>query len=70
VASREDLDRRLAELEEEYAGRDVPRPPHWGGYRVAPTYFEFWQGRKGRLHDRIVFERAADGSWERYRLAP
>ncbi len=70
VESREVLDRRLAELEGEYDGRDVPRPPHWGGYRVAPAYLEFWQGRKGRLHDRVVFERREDGSWERYRLAP
>ena len=70
VPSREALDERLASLEQEYDGRDVPRPPHWGGYRVAPTYLEFWQGRKGRLHDRIVFERREDGTWERYRLAP
>ena len=70
VGSREELDSRLTSLEEEYDGRDVPRPPHWGGYRVAPSYLEFWQGRKGRLHDRVVFERREDGSWERYRLAP
>jgi pyridoxamine 5'-phosphate oxidase len=70
VESREVLDQRLADLEQEYDGRDVPRPAHWGGYRVAPHRFEFWQGRKGRLHDRVVFERRSDGSWERYRLAP
>ena len=70
VESREALDERLAALEEQYDGQDVPRPPYWGGYRVAPTYLEFWQGRKGRLHDRVVFERAADGSWTRYRIAP
>ncbi len=70
VGSRAALDRRLEQLEQEHDGRDVARPPHWGGYRVAPTYVEFWQGRKGRLHDRVVFERREDGSWERYRLAP
>jgi len=70
VPSRASLDERLASLEQEYDGRDVPRPPHWGGYRVTPTYFEFWQGRKGRLHDRVVFERSTDGSWTRSRLAP
>ena len=70
ISSRAELDERLASPEEEYDGRDVPRPPHWGGYRVAPSYLEFWQGRKGRLHDRVVFERRADGTWERYRLAP
>jgi pyridoxamine 5'-phosphate oxidase len=70
VGSREELDAALSSVEEEYDGRDVPRPPHWGGYRVAPTYFEFWQGRKGRLHDRVCFERREDGSWERFRLAP
>lgn len=70
VESRAALDDRLASLEQEYDGQDVPRPPHWGGYRVAPSYLEFWQGRKGRLHDRVVFERREDGSWERYRLAP
>ncbi len=70
VESRAALEARLAALEQEYDGRDVPRPPHWGGYRVAASYVEFWQGRKGRLHDRVVFERREDGSWERYRLAP
>ena len=70
VESRAALDERLERLEEEYDGRDVPRPPHWGGYRVAARRFEFWQGRKGRLHDRVVFEQAPDGSWERFRLAP
>ena len=70
VESRAALDERLHTLEQEYAGQDVPRPPYWGGYRVAPTYLEFWQGRKGRLHDRVVFEKRPDGTWERYRLAP
>ncbi|MEO8485155.1 MAG: pyridoxamine 5'-phosphate oxidase [Betaproteobacteria bacterium] len=51
------------------AGDDVPRPPHWGGYTLAPVAFEFWQGRRSRLHDRIVYRRAGD-AWTIGRLAP
>ena len=69
VDSRATLEARAAERAEEFAGRDVPVPPYWGGYRVVPEWIEFWQGRRGRLHDRLVFERIADG-WRRYRLAP
>ena len=47
-----------------------PRPPHWGGYRLVPEQWEFWQGRKSRLHDRLRYQRQADGSWLRERLAP
>ena len=47
-----------------------PRPPHWGGYRLAPDVFEFWQGRKSRLHDRLRYLRQPDGHWRRERLAP
>jgi len=65
-----------AALEASYAdaavrfGQDVPRPPHWGGYRVAPDAFEFWQGRPSRLHDRLVFARDDGGGWTIARLAP
>jgi pyridoxamine 5'-phosphate oxidase len=48
----------------------IPRPPHWGGYRLMPDCLEFWQGRSSRLHDRIVYERQAGGQWELKRLAP
>ncbi|MCX7946295.1 MAG: pyridoxamine 5'-phosphate oxidase [Hydrogenophilus sp.] len=51
-------------------GLTPPRPPHWGGYRLIPERWEFWQGRPSRLHDRILFTRQADGSWARTRLAP
>ena len=68
VASREDLQRAMAEAEERFPG-DVPRPPFWGGYRVIPDRFEFWQGRPNRVHDRVVYERSA-GGWELARLAP
>jgi len=49
---------------------DPPRPPHWGGYRLIPDVFEFWQGRKSRLHDRLRYTRQEDGGWLRQRLAP
>ena len=52
-----------------FAGREVPRPPHWGGYRLAPRLIEFWQGRPDRLHDRLCYVRSA-GGWRRTRLAP
>ncbi|MCV2219663.1 pyridoxamine 5'-phosphate oxidase [Thauera sp. Sel9] len=51
-------------------GLHPPRPPHWGGYRLVPDYWEFWQGRASRLHDRIAYRLQDDGSWQRQRLAP
>jgi pyridoxamine 5'-phosphate oxidase len=69
VEGREALESRLRELEAEYSGRDVPRPPFWGGYRVEPDAVEFWQGRENRLHDRFVYRRAG-GGWEVGRLQP
>ncbi len=68
-AARGDLEERVARLEERYAGSDVPRPPHWGGYRLTPTRVEFFQQRPDRLHDRVVYERAG-ASWQLSRLDP
>jgi pyridoxamine 5'-phosphate oxidase len=71
VEGREVLEARLRELEREYEGQHVPRPPFWGGYRVEPEVVEFWQGRENRLHDRIVYRRAGDGGgWGIERLQP
>lgn len=69
IAGREPLERRTAELEDEYAGREVPRPSQWGGYRVVPHVIEFWQGRPSRLHDRLRY-RQKDGGWIVERLSP
>jgi pyridoxamine 5'-phosphate oxidase len=71
VTGREELENRLAELEHQFAdSEDVPRPPHWGGYALRPELMEFWQGREDRLHDRLIYRLAPDGSWSRGRLAP
>jgi len=71
VVDRSVLERRVAELDREYAGRDVPCPPHWGGIRVAPEAIEFWQGRRDRLHDRLVYRRESPtAAWSVIRLAP
>jgi pyridoxamine 5'-phosphate oxidase len=70
VADRTVLETRYAELLEKYAGGTVPAPPHWGGYRLVPDAIEFWQGRKSRLHDRLLYTRQPDGAWSRARLAP
>jgi pyridoxamine 5'-phosphate oxidase len=69
LASREELDERVEELATRYEGRDVPRPSFWGGYRLTPVRFEFWQHRENRLHDRIAYWPGAT-SWRRERLSP
>ena len=69
LESREELERRYAELEHEYAGREVPRPPHWGGFRLRPEAIEFWEHRENRLHDRICYTRAREG-WRAELLSP
>jgi pyridoxamine 5'-phosphate oxidase len=69
LESREELERRYAELEREYEDRDVPLPPHWGGYCLHPEAIEFWEHRENRLHDRIRYTRAREG-WKVERLSP
>jgi pyridoxamine 5'-phosphate oxidase len=69
VGGRGVLEDRLKKLEQEHEGEEIPRPPFWGGYRVAPEAFEFWQGRENRLHDRISYRREGD-SWKIQRLQP
>jgi pyridoxamine 5'-phosphate oxidase len=69
VENREALDAKLREVEQQYAGQTVPLPPYWGGYRVTPTMFEFWQGRENRMHDRLRYRRNGDG-WKIERLSP
>lgn len=69
VASREELEHALEEVETRFGDGDVARPPHWGGYRVVPDVVEFWQGRPARLHDRIRYRRSSD-KWLIERLAP
>lgn len=68
IPDREFLENRAKEFERKY-GEKVPRPPHWGGYRVVPNTIEFWQGRENRLHDRLVYRRTQRG-WKIVRLAP
>jgi pyridoxamine 5'-phosphate oxidase len=69
VESRQALDDLFARAAQRFSDGQVPRPEWWGGYRVVPEAFEFWQGRIGRLHDRLRYERDA-GAWNRRRLAP
>ena len=70
IMGRDALEERLRRLGDEYEGRDVPRPPFWGGYRVEPEAIEFWQGRENRLHDRLLYRCSGDGGWSMGRLQP
>ena len=70
IDARQVLDARLTEMTERFENGDIPLPPHWGGYRLQPDRFEFWQGRPNRLHDRFRYSRQADGTWLIDRLAP
>jgi pyridoxamine 5'-phosphate oxidase len=70
LRSREELETAAAAIEAMYAQGEIPRPGHWGGYRVIPSVIEFWQGRPGRLHDRIRYSWTKTGLWKIDRLAP
>lgn len=69
LSSRQALEQALQALEAEYTGKTIPRPAHWGGYRVLPLTLEFWQGRPSRLHDRLLYRRT-DQNWQLSRLSP
>jgi len=69
LGSRDELDQRVREVEERFAGSEIPRPEHWGGYLLHPLEVEFWQGQVGRLHDRFRYTRGDDG-WRIERLGP
>jgi len=70
IPDRDILQRNYNRYEQEYAGKKVPRPEHWGGYAVKPASIEFWQGRSSRMHDRILFTTDKNGQWTKSRLAP
>jgi pyridoxamine 5'-phosphate oxidase len=70
IASRALLDERFQQLNAQYPDDNIPMPNQWGGYRVRPTLLEFWQGRHGRMHDRLRYRRQADGHWWLERLEP
>lgn len=69
LPARGDLDARIAQFERQFAGQSVPRPPHWGGYRVVPDLIEIWYGQRARLHERVRYQRV-DGAWTRQLLYP
>lgn len=69
ICDRTVLEQRLQDLEQQYQHQSIPRPPHWGGYRLQPDLIEFWQGRPNRLHDRLCYQRQ-DQSWTIQRLSP
>ncbi|TVP55112.1 MAG: pyridoxamine 5'-phosphate oxidase [Nodularia sp. (in: Bacteria)] len=70
IVGREVLEQQLQEFQRKYENQEVPRPPHWGGFRVIPREIEFWQGRPSRLHDRLLYTSWDHGSWKIERLSP
>jgi pyridoxamine 5'-phosphate oxidase len=69
LSDRAELDARVADFERKFAGKPVPRPPHWGGYRLVPDVIELWFGQRARLHERVRYE-IADGAWCKHLLQP
>jgi pyridoxamine-phosphate oxidase len=70
ISDREHLEQKIAQLEAEYIDTEVPKPSFWGGYILKPRLIEFWQGRRSRLHDRIVYKKTDNKNWKIVRLAP
>ncbi len=70
IENRDVLEKKWSELQAKYPGEDIPTPPNWGGFVLAPVRIEFWQGRPSRLHDRFRYSRQPDGKWRIERLAP
>ncbi|MEA3404726.1 MAG: pyridoxine 5'-phosphate oxidase C-terminal domain-containing protein, partial [Pseudomonadota bacterium] len=71
IPNRETLEGNLSNATEDFEGSDIPHPPHWGGYKVVPSSFEFWQGRPSRLHDRFKFsQNQPEQAWSIDRLSP
>lgn len=70
ITTRSLLETKFAEMKAKFAANEVPLPSHWGGYRITPETFEFWQGRPSRMHDRFRYSKQADGSWKIERLMP
>lgn len=71
IVSRKELEKRVEEIKQQFAQEpEIPMPPFWGGYRVKPEFFEFWQGRPDRLHDRFIYQKEAGDKWDIHRLAP
>ncbi|MFB6305905.1 MAG: pyridoxamine 5'-phosphate oxidase [Flavobacteriales bacterium] len=70
ITKRHELEKNMEEMAEKFKEAKVPRPNYWGGYRILPKTFEFWQGRKNRMHDRIRYTRSNKNDWEKTRLAP
>ena len=70
LINRDELEQKKAAMEAKYEGQPIPLPECWGGYRIVAKRIEFWQGRANRMHDRVVYELAEDGSWKRFRVSP